>query len=163
MESNEEQNIVIDDPEGIRSFRATNMWMDDHDFYDARTDKQAALDMFDANHSEKDLEPVLFDMSNFYSLLPDKKYSDDAWFSGEVMEVYEKFTSFFDVDVWRIDVKVASDLEGGIVLPFYLTDRQFSGEWRPKKGEFVNGTAWLQGIVHDLEEPIVASRDLGES
>ncbi len=146
MEPLPEEKIVIDDPEEVRHYRACELWMERFDREEL--DEKAALALYDSlDEKEKKRDPIVMDISRLHALLPGRVVADDAEFAGEVVEVQECFASFLGEDLWRVDIEISEEAYGGVVLPFYLTNRCFSSDWRPKRGEFVRGVAWLQGRV----------------
>jgi len=93
------------------------MWVEKYGLYDATKDEKAALEPFDTVEDDRKMEPVVIDISRTYSLVSHERYADDAFYSGEVMQVHENFTSF-GVDVWRIDVKVAAEMRVALLYRF---------------------------------------------
>lgn len=139
-----EQEVVIDDPEKIRAFRASSAWVESHGS-DTETDKAADLKAWQPK-SPEDLEPIRIDCSQGSLLLPNNDGpADDAHYQGEVKTVVPDVYRLFGVSVWRVEVVVARPDEQDLLLPIFVTEPSFEDAWRPSPGENVSGSAWIQG------------------
>ena len=72
--------------------------------------------------------------------------ADDAQFQGEVVRVTPRAVRILDVDFWRVDT-VVMRADEDLILPIYVAERLFEGEWRPQVGQYVSGTLWLQAYA----------------
>lgn len=150
MRSTEGDEFKIEDEEGIRKHRATNAWVEKHDFFSRETDLEAALSSWEPS-SPKDLEPVVFDLSRRRTYMPHDSFADDAQFAGEVVRVIPDDIILCDVSFWRVDVNVGifeDEDETGFIIPFYITEKQFEEKWRPEVGEWVSGNSWINGYIN---------------
>lgn len=49
---------------------------------------------------------------------------------------------------WRVVQEDVTGLIGEkVILPIYVAERLFEGDWRPTVGEYVSGVLWMQGYV----------------
>lgn len=139
-----EQEVVIDDPEKIRAFRASRAWVESHGSY-TEADEAAALEAWKPE-SPEDFEPISIDCSQGSFLLPNTDGpADDANYQGEVKAVVPNVYRLFGIPVWRVDVVVAKPDEQDLLLPIFVTELSFEDAWRPSPGEYVSGSAWIQG------------------
>lgn len=139
---------VISDETQIRRFRARDAWAKTHGYW-TREDEEASLAAWQPE-SPDDLEPIRISMDEMAMLLPiGSGPSDDAQFRGEVVRVIPDATHLMDVTFWRIDTVVMRDSED-LVLPIYVAEHLFEGEWRPHVGEYVYGTLWMQAHATNL-------------
>jgi hypothetical protein len=145
------EEIVIDDPERIRAFRARDAWVEAHGGW-TREDEAAALAAW-APAPPEDLEPIRIDLSRGAMLLPGEEGpADDAFYQGEVTRVVPGAYILFGVSLWRVEVVVARPDDQALVLPFYVPEHRFAEGWRPGPGDYVKGSAWVQGyLVRDAD------------
>ncbi len=145
MEPAAAQEHVIDDPHEIRRFRARDAWVKTHGQW-TREDEEASLAAWQPE-SPDDLEPIRISMGEMAALLPSSSGpADDAQFQGEVVRVTPRAVRILDVDFWRVDT-VVMRADEDLILPIYVAERLFEGEWRPQVGKYVSGTLWLQGYA----------------
>lgn len=150
MEPTGDEEIVIDDPERIRAFRARDAWVEAQGMW-TQEDEAAALAAWEPS-SPADLEPIRIDLSRGAMLMPSEDGpADDAFYQGEVIRVVPAAHVLFGVSLWRVEVVVARPDELALALPFYVTEHHFAEGWRPQPGDYVKGAAWVQGyLVADL-------------
>ncbi len=140
-----EQVMVIDDPEQIRRYHARQDWAEKHGLW-TKDDEEAALAAWQPE-SPVDLEPIRIDMGQMTMLIPaGNGFRDDAVYQGEVMRVIPASLTLFGVCFWRVDVTVWRDGQD-MVLPFFVAERLFPGDWRPAVGDYVKGSGWLQAYA----------------
>lgn len=153
MEPTGGEEVVIDDPERIRAFRTRDAWAKTHGCW-TREDELAALAAREPT-SPEDLEPICIDISRGAMLMPSEEGpADDAFYQGEVTRVVPGAHILFGVPIWRVDVVVARPDDETLILPFYVPERRFSEGWRPGPGDYVKGSAWVQGyLVRDADGP----------
>lgn len=136
---------VIDDEHEIRRFRARDAWVKAHGHW-TREDEEASLAAWQPE-SPDDLEPIRISMGEMAALLPSSSGpADDAQFQGEVVRVTPRAVRILDVDFWRVDT-VVMRADEDLILPIYVAERLFEGEWRPQVGQYVSGTLWLQAYA----------------
>ena len=138
---------VIDNPDGIRRFRAMEAWAEEHGQCEEE-DEAAALAEWQPK-TPRDLEPIRIDIGGGTVLVPSiNGFSDDALYLGEVVGVAPDAVRMFDTGFWRIDVIVIRDDEiGTLIVPIYVAETLFEGEWRPGVGEYVTGNLWMQAYA----------------
>ena len=56
-----------------------------------------------------------------------------------------------DVDFWRVDTVVIRADED-VVIPIYVAEHAFEGDWRPEAGQYVTGSLGLQAYALGLEK-----------
>jgi hypothetical protein len=140
-----EQVMVMDDPEQVRRYHARKAWAEQHGAW-TKDDEAAALAAWQPE-SPDDLEPIRFHMEQMAMLMPaGNGFRDDAVYQGEVMRVTPATFTLFGVSFWRVEVTVWRD-DQDMVLPFFVAERLFPGDWRPAVGDYVQGTAWLQAYA----------------
>lgn len=140
------EEIVIDDPEQVRAFRAQDAWVETHGCW-TREDETAALEDWEPG-SPADMEPIRIDLSRMAMLMPGEDGpADDAFFQGEVKRVIPHVYVLFGVPIWRVDVVVANPEDQVLTLPFYVPEHCLSDGWRPRPGGYVKGSAWVQGYL----------------
>ena len=139
-----QREIVIDDPDEIRQFRARTAWVEQHGKW-TREDEAAALAAWQPKKPE-DSEPIRFNASHTTAYWP-TGFSDDSGYLGEVVCVTPGAVRLFDTTFWCIDVKLISDDEGDLIVPIYVSECLFEGDWRPSVGIFVTGTLWMQAYA----------------
>lgn len=136
---------VIDDEHEIRRFRARDAWVKTHGNW-TREDEKASLAAWHPE-SPDDLEPIRISMGQMAALLPSSSGpADDAQFQGEVVRITPRAVRMLDVDFWRVDT-VVMRADEDLVLPIYVAERLFEGDWRPQVGQYVSGTLWLQAYA----------------
>jgi hypothetical protein len=138
---------VIDDPAGIRRFRAMEAWGEEHGQCE-NEDEAAALSAWQPE-TPKDLDPIRINIGGGTMLVPSiKGFSDDALYLGEVVRVTPDAVRILDTGFWRVDVIVIRDDEAGtLTVPIYVAETLFEGEWRPGVGEHVTGNVWMQAYA----------------
>ena len=140
------EEIVIDDPERVRAFRAQSAWVERHGIW-TQDDEAAALAAWTAQTPE-DLEPIRIDLSRGAMLMPGEEGpADDAYFQGEVTRVTPSAYVLFGVPIWRVEVIVARPDDQTFILPFFVPEHRFQDGWRPSVGDYVKGSAWVQGYL----------------
>ncbi len=140
-----EQVMVIDDTEQVRRYHVRKAWAEQHGVW-TKDDEAAALAAWQPE-SPADLEPIRINMGQMAMLMPTGNgFRDDAVYQGEVMGVTPATLSVFGVSFWRVEVTVWRD-DQDMVLPFFVAERLFPGDWRPAVGDYVKGTAWLQAYA----------------
>lgn len=138
---------VIDDEHEIRRFHARDAWLKTHGAW-AQEDEEASYAAWQPQ-SPKDLEPIRISMSEMAALLPSSSGpADDARFQGEVVRVTPRAVRMLEVDFWRVDTVVMRANED-LVLPIYVAEHLFEGEWRPEVGQYVSGAVWMQAYATD--------------
>lgn len=150
MRSTAGDEYRIEDEESIARHRATDAWVKKHGSFYRDTDLETALAEWNPESSE-DLEPVVFDLSRMRSYMPHDIYADDGQFAGEVVRVYPNAIEMFGVSFWRVDVAVAqfeTDEENSFIIPYFIPENRFEGEWRPNVGEWVSGNGWHNGYIN---------------
>lgn len=141
-----EKEFVIDDPERIRAFRARDAWLETHGQW-SKEDEAASLAAYRPT-SEEDLEPIRICTGQMAAYLPTSAGpADDFGYQGEVVRVVPQAHVLFGVTFWRVDVVVLRPGGVDLALPFYVAAHLFPAEWRPQSGEYVTGSAWLQGYL----------------
>lgn len=136
---------VIDDEHEIRRFRARDAWAKIHGQW-TREDEEASYAAWQPE-SPEDLEPIRISMAEMAALLPSSSGpADDAQFQGEVVRVTPRAVRMLDVDFWRVDT-VVMRADEDLVLPIYVAERLFEGDWRPQVGQYVCGTLWMQAYA----------------
>ena len=136
---------VIDDEHEIRRFRARDAWVKTHGHW-TREDEEASLSAWQPE-SPDDLDPIRISMGEMAALLPSSAGpADDAQFQGEVVRVTPRSVRMLDVDFWRVDT-VVMRADEDLILPIYVADRLFQGDWHPQVGQYVAGTLWLQAYA----------------
>lgn len=143
---------VIDDENEIRRFRARDAWAKIHGHW-TREDEEASYAAWQPE-SPDDLEPIRISMAELAALMPSiSGPADDAQFQGEVVRVTPHAVRMLDVNFWRVDT-VVMRADEDLVLPIYVAERLFEGDWRPQVGQYVCGTLWLQAYAtHRLDGP----------
>lgn len=138
---------VIDDPEEIRRFHASEAWAERHGEW-TKENETAALAAWQPQTHE-DLEPIRLDIGGGTVLLPSGNgFSDDALYLGEVVRVTADAARVLDTSFWRVDVVVLRSEElGTLTIPIYVSEHLLEGEWRPSVGEQVTGNAWMQAYA----------------
>jgi hypothetical protein len=139
-----QREYVIDDPDKIRRFRASDAWAGEHGRY-AKEDEAAALTAWHPE-SPEDLEPIRIDARKATMLWP-TGFSDDSGYMGEVVRVTPNAVRMLDTSFWRVDVALIRDEGVNLAVPIYVASDQFKGEWRPSVGEYVTGGLWMQAYV----------------
>lgn len=140
---------VISDEHEIRRFHARDAWAKTYGQW-TPDDEEASLAAWHPECPE-DLEPIRISMSEMAALMPvSSGPSDDAWFQGEVVRVTPHAVRTLDVDFWRIDA-VVMRADEDLVLPIYVAEHLFDGDWRPEVGQYVSGLLWLQAYA--AEQP----------
>lgn len=136
---------VIDDEDEIRRFRARNAWAEIHGQW-TKADEEASLAAWQPK-SPAELEPIRVSMGQMAALMASSEGpADDADFVGEVMQVTPRAVRMLDVDFWRVDTVVIRADED-LVLPIYVAEHVFEGDWRPEVGQYVCGSLWLQAYA----------------
>ncbi|MFO1264932.1 MAG: hypothetical protein U1E84_16650 [Rhodoferax sp.] len=59
------------------------------------------------------------------------------------MRVTPDTVRMLDVNFWRVDT-VVMRADDDLVLPIYVAERLFAGDWRPQVGQYIAETLWLQ-------------------
>jgi len=138
---------VIDNPDGIRRFRAMEAWAERYGQC-PKEDEAAALAAWQPE-TPKDLDPIRINIGGGTMLVPSiKGFSDDALYLGEVVRVTPDAARILDTGFWRVDVIVIRDDEAGtLTVPIYVAETLFEGEWRPSVGEYVTGNVWMQAYA----------------
>lgn len=161
MEPAREQEVVLDDPDTIRKFRARQAWVEEHGSWSQEEDEEASLAAWQP-HSPEDLKPIRIATGQMTALLPGEEGpADEAFYQGRVTAVEPQVHVLFGVSVWRVDVVVAQPDDGEFILPFYVAESIFPDGWRPGVGDQVSGTAWIQGYWTG-ETPESAPGDEGD-
>lgn len=148
MEPADTQTFTIDDPEKIRRHRASEAWAKKYGYWFKEEDEETALAQWEPETPE-DLEPIRISTEQMAAYFPSSYGGgNDFSYRGEVTGIKPEAHVLFGMPVWRIDVTV-SRLMGDVdfTLPFYVTEKAFAEGWRPKVGEYVAGTAWMQGYM----------------
>jgi hypothetical protein len=135
------REYVIDDPDKIRHFRATDAWANKHGQY-KKEDEAAALAAWQPETPE-DLEPICIDASCMTMLWP-AGFSDDSGYMGEVVCVMPNAVRMLDTVFWRVDVTLISGEDENLIVPIYVAENLFEGDWRPSVGKYVTGNLWMQ-------------------
>lgn len=144
MEPAPNRQHVIDDPQGIRRFRARDAWVKRHGHWSKDEDEEASLRAWKPT-SPEDFEPVRFDLSHMTMLMPASEGPvDDAGYMGEVIAVTPDALHILGGVLWRVDTVVMEPEGDRVVVPIYVAERLFSDDWRPQIGEFVTGNVWMQ-------------------
>lgn len=139
---------VIDDADEIRRFHARNAWAQAHGGW-SKEDEAASLAAWQPQ-SPEDLDPIHIHMGQLAVLLPSSTGPvDDAQYVGEVVRVTPHAVRVLDVDFWRVDTLVVRADED-VVIPIYVAERVFEGDWRPEVGQYVTGALWLQAHARGL-------------
>lgn len=143
---------VIDDEHEIRRFHARDAWVRAHGQW-TPADEEASLAAWQPE-SPEDLEPIRISMSEAAVLLPASSGpEEDAQFQGEVVAVTPQAVRMLGVDFWRVDTIVMRTDED-LVLPIYVAEHLFEGDWRPQVGQYVSGALWMQAYATNrLDEP----------
>lgn len=145
MELAPAQEHVIDDEPEIRRFRARDAWVKTHGHW-TREDEKASLAAWQPK-SPVDLEPIRVSMGQMAALLPSSSGpADDAQFQGEVVRITPRAVRILDSAFWRVDT-VVMRADDKLTLPIYVAERLFEGDWRPRVGQYVRGTLWLQAYA----------------
>jgi hypothetical protein len=140
------REFTIDNPLEIRKFHARGAWANAHGGW-SKDDEEAAMATWQPE-SPEDLEPIRFRMDEMAALLPNSNGPvDDAEFPGQVVRVVPRAVRILDMDFWRIDTVVIRPDDEAFILPIYVAERLFDGDWRPAVGEYVAGTLWMQGYA----------------
>ncbi|MGH8565020.1 MAG: hypothetical protein ACREXW_13410 [Gammaproteobacteria bacterium] len=146
MTPSQEQKFVIDEPEQVRAFRARDAWLETHGQW-SREDEAAAL-AASRPKSDEDLEPIRISTGQMAAYLPRSEGpADDFGYQREVVCVVPETYVLFGVTFWRVDVVVLRPRDLNLELPFYVAEHLFPAEWRPQPGDYVTGSAWLQGYL----------------
>lgn len=159
MSPTEGDSFTIDDPDDIRRHRATDAWIEKHGRFNRETDLETALKQWEPS-SPEDLEPILFDLSRRRSYLPHDTYADDANFAGKVLKVVPDALKVAGKSFWRVDVAIGAfedEDQSDFLIPYFITEERFKGEWRPIEGEWVAGNGWINAYArikdtHDQSE-----------
>jgi hypothetical protein len=138
------REYVIDDPDKIRLFHATDAWVKKHGQY-TKEDEAAALAAWQPEPSEV-LEPIRIDASHMTALWP-TGFSDDAGYMGEVVCVTPDAVRVLDTTFWRVDVALIRDEDANLIVPIYVAENLFEGDWRPSVGKYVTGSLWMQAYA----------------
>lgn len=142
----QDREFVIDDPEQIRRFRARDAWVKAHGMW-SKEDEAASLAAWHPE-SPEDLEPIRISTGAMAAYLPHSAGpADDAFYQGEVVKVTPSVHVLFGILFWRVDVVVLRPGDNDFVLPFYVVESLFPEGWVPKPGDYVSGTAWVQGYL----------------
>ena len=51
-----------------------------------------------------------------------------------------------------LPVSVVIRAEEDVVIPIYVAEHAFEGDWRPEVGQYVTGSLWLQAYALGLEK-----------
>lgn len=148
MQPAETQTFTIDDPEEIRKYRASEAWAKKYGYWIKEDDEEAALAEWEPE-TPADLDPIRISTEQMTAYLPSSYGGgDDFSYRGEVTWIQPQAHALFGMRVWRVDVTV-SRLMGDVdfTLPLYATEKSFAEGWRPKVGEYVGGSAWMQGYM----------------
>ncbi len=138
------QEHVIDNPDTVRRMRAVEAFVKDNGHRSEESDGDTAIQNWPPK-SPEDLEPIrIWTGSATYCLPSSNGPADDVSFQGKVVAVHPSYCSLFGVTFWRVDVIVRSPDDPRGTLPFYVSERLLSNDWRPTVGEYVEGTAWIQ-------------------
>lgn len=70
-------------------------------------------------------------------------YAFDTLFYRVVADVYR----LFGVPVWRVEAVVARPDDAELILPLLVPEPPFQAGWRPSPGDWVGGSAWMQGYL----------------
>jgi hypothetical protein len=145
MEPAQSLDHVIDDEAEIRRFHARNAWAELHGGWTTE-DEAASLAAWQPQ-SPEDLEPIHINMGQMAILLPSSTGpADDAQYVGEVVQVTPRAVRVLDVEFWRVDtVLIRADED--VVIPIYVAEHAFEGDWRPEVGQYVTGSLWLQAYA----------------
>jgi hypothetical protein len=155
MRPAEQCECVIDDPDKIRRFRATDAWSAKHGKY-TKADEAAALAAWQLETPE-DLEPIRIDASHMKTLWPAGFY-DDAGYMGEVVCVTPDAVRMLGTSFWRVDVTLIFREDENLAVPVYMAENLFEGDWRPSVGKYVTGTLWMQACAKGIGCTTTATR-----
>lgn len=145
MEPAPDLKHVIEDEHQIRRYRAREAWLHTHGCWTPE-DEEAALQAW-VPQTAQDLEPITITMSDLAAMMPSSTGpADDAMYRGQVISVVPRAVRMLDVDFWRVDTLVTRADED-LVLPIYVAESLFGGEWRPQVGQYVTGSLWLQAYA----------------
>ncbi|MDR1896485.1 MAG: hypothetical protein LBR10_06820 [Prevotellaceae bacterium] len=93
------------------------------------------------------VEPVVFDLSNLVSFLPQNEYPDDAEFQSPVFAV--EIVSAFDTQFYKLKIQIYRDPD--VFIDLYAKTTFF--DRKPDTNDSVRGIIWLQGyLVENTEE-----------
>ena len=110
-------------------------------------DEAAALAAWRPTTAE-DLKPIRMDLSQMYYLMPASSGpADDHSYRGEVKAVKPRCFALYGMPFWRLDVTLLRR-DSDFVLPLYVAESLFESDWRPKVGEFAEGSLWLQAYAN---------------
>lgn len=139
---------VIDDEDSIRRFHARQAWMEQHGTW-SREDEEASLAVWQPQ-SPEDLEPIRISVGEAAMLVgANSGAADNAMYQGEAVRVIPRALRMMGVDFWRVDAVVIRARED-FVLPIYVAEHLFEGDWRPEVGQYVFGKLWLQAYAKDI-------------
>jgi len=143
----EQRECVIDDPDKIRRFRATEAWATKHGKY-TKEDEAAALAAWQPK-TPGDLDPIRIDPSHMTILWPAGFY-DDSGYMGKVICLTPDAVRMLDTSFWRVDVTLISCEDENLTVPIYVPENLFEGDWRPSVGKYVTGNLWMQAYAKAL-------------
>ncbi|NPA51033.1 MAG: hypothetical protein GXO02_05335 [Epsilonproteobacteria bacterium] len=90
------------------------------------------------------------DLSRFSTYFIDEVFKDHFYFSGEVIEVKERFTNFFGERLHMVVIKIFDEMDfDPLILPLFISDKILMGKNIPKIGNIVEGYGWLQGYMKE--------------
>lgn len=136
--------VVIDDPDQVRQFRAQSAYMGEHGRWDREADGDKTLDEWKPE-SPEDLEPIHISMAEMCAYLPCYGgVADDAEFRGEIVNVVPACFRLFNVSFWKVDIVVTRIDEEAIIIPFYIAEDSIPDHWQPKVGDYAQGMCWVQ-------------------
>jgi hypothetical protein len=147
MEPAEHRECVIDVPDKIRRFRASDAWATEHGKY-TKEDEEAALAAWQPETPE-DLDPIRIDASHMKILWP-TGFSGDSGYMGEIVCLTPDAVRMLGTSFWRVDVTLVSCEDENLTVPIYVAENLFAGDWRPSVGKYVAGNLWMQAYAKAL-------------
>jgi hypothetical protein len=137
---------VITEPDKILHFHAVDAWAKKHGQYN-KEDEADALAAWQPETPE-DVEPIRIDASHATMHWP-TGFADDAGYMGEVVCITPDAVRMLDTSFWRVDVALIADKDAHFIVPIYVAENLFEGDWRPSVGAYVTGRLWMQAYAKE--------------
>lgn len=147
MKPAEQRECVIDVPDKIRRFHATDARATEHGKY-TKEDEEAALAALQPETPD-DLEPIRIDASHMTILWP-TGFSGNSGYMGEIVCLTPDAVRMLGTSFWRVDVTLISCEDENLTVPIYVAENLFEGDWRPSVGKYVAGNLWMQAYAKAL-------------